>query len=79
MKVEVLTQLLYSSKSNKGHILKCTESIKVKRIISSCHFCAKLTEPPVINIVYINITQRLLNLKAEPLRFVQAVPKYTRK
>ncbi len=51
VKVKVLTQILYPSKSDKVHVLKCTQSIKGKSFplknISIGHFCAKLTEPHV--------------------------------
>ncbi len=68
VKVDVVTQLRFSSKSNKVQVLKCTQSIKVKNIplkdISTSHFCAKLTELHVI---------------LESVGFVKTVPKRTRK
>ncbi len=45
-----------------------------KKFPSEGHFCAKLTEAHVINVM-----QRLLNLKVESVGFVSAVPERTRK
>ena len=63
VKVQVLIQRLYSSKSEKDQALECTQ--RKKRVplkdISFGHFCAKLTDAHVI--------ERLLNLKADSRGF----------
>ncbi len=54
VKVEVLTQLLDSIKSDKVQVMKCPLSVKVKifplKDISTDHFCTMITEPHVISI-----------------------------
>ena len=53
--VEILIQLLCSSKGEKLQVLKCTQSIKVKshplKEISASCFCAKKTEPHLFSTV----------------------------
>ncbi len=48
VKVKVLNQLLYLSKSNKVQVPKCTLKHKTKKFPPEGHFCAKLIELYVI-------------------------------
>ena len=49
-----MTELVYSSKSEKVQALKRTKSIKVKSLSTGC-FCAKITEPFLHGRVYLSV------------------------